>query len=99
VLAALTQTDAPGRLGPLAHRSKALGKVFEDARFGLARAREDLEADSRRAGPRLRMAVFEATNLDADLGVVYELKKAFRVAIPYWEGSATRDAGRPVAAA
>ena len=27
------------------------------------------------------MAVFDATNLDADLGVAYELKEAFRVAM------------------
>jgi transposase len=80
VLAALTQVrrDAWNRWR---HRSKRLGKVFKDARFGLARAREDLEADTRRAGERQRMAVFDATNLDADLGVAYELKEAFRVAM------------------
>ena len=80
VLAALTQVrrDAWNRWR---HRSRRLGKVFKDARFGLARARDDLEADTRRAGERQRMAVFDATNLDADLGRAYELKEAFRVAM------------------
>ncbi len=80
VLAALTQVrrDAWNRWR---HRSRRLGKVFKDARFGLARAREELEADTRRAGERQRMAVFDAANLEADLGTAYELKEAFLVAM------------------
>ena len=80
VLAALTQVrrDAWNRWRL---RSRRLGKVFKDARFGLARARADLEVDTRRAGERQRIAVFDATNLDADLGTAYELKEAFRVAM------------------
>ena len=62
-------------------RSPRSGRVFKDARFGLARSRDALEADPCRAGERQRMAVFDATNLDADPGVAYELKEAFRVAM------------------
>ena len=78
VLAALTQVrrDAWNRWR---FRSRRLAKVFKDARFGLARARDDLEADTRRAGERQRMAVFDATNLDAHLGQRLRGKEAFRV--------------------
>lgn len=69
--------------------SRRLGKVFKDARFGLARARDALEADTRRAGERQRMAVFDAVNLDADLGIAYELKEAFRVAMAVGKGGDT----------
>ncbi len=88
VLAALTQVrrDAWNRWR---HRSKRLGKVFKDARFGLARAREALEADTRRAGERQRMAVFDAVNLDADLASAYELKEAFRAAMAIGRSAAT----------
>src|SRR5215210_4872027 len=80
VLAALTQVrrDAWNRWR---HRSRRLGKPFKDARFALARARESLEADERRAGERQRLALFDATNLDPDLAVAYELKEAFRAAM------------------
>ncbi len=80
VLAALTQVrrDAWNRWR---HRSRRLGKPFKDARFALARARDALEADECPAGERQRMALFDATNLDPDLAVAYELKEAFRVAM------------------
>ena len=80
VLAALTEVrrDAWNRWRA---RNRKLGKPFKDARFALARARESLEADDRPAGGRQRLALFDATNLDPDLAVAYELKEAFRVAM------------------
>jgi transposase len=80
VLAALTEVrrDAWNRWRA---RSRRLGKPFKDARFALARAREDLEADPRPAGERQRLALYDATSLDRDLAVAYELKEAFRVAM------------------
>ena len=80
VLAALTEVrrDAWNRWRA---RNRKLGKPFKDARFALARARESLDADDRPAGERQRLALYDATNLDADLGAAYELKEAFRVAM------------------
>jgi hypothetical protein len=55
VLAALTQArrDAWNRW---LQRSKQLGRVLKDARFGLARGRENLEADPVGPGSAQRMA-------------------------------------------
>ena len=80
VLAALTQVrrDAWNRWRA---RNRRLGRPFKEARFALARAREALDADTRPAGERQRLALYDATNLDPDLSVAYELKEAFRVAM------------------
>jgi hypothetical protein len=80
VLAALTEVrrDAWNRWR---HRNRKLGKVFKDARFALARARDDLDADTSRRGDRQRVAIYDAVNLDAQLGTAYELKEAFRAAM------------------
>lgn len=80
VLAALTEVrrDAWNRWR---HRRRRLGKPFKDARFALARSREDLEADDSRTGQRQRLALYDATNLDAPLAMAYELKEAFRSAM------------------
>lgn len=80
VLAALTEVrrDAWNRWRA---RNRKLGKPFKEARFALARARDSLQADDRPAGERQRLALFDATNLDPDLAVAYELKEAFRVAM------------------
>lgn len=80
VLAALTEVrrDAWNRWR---HRRRRLGKPFKDARFALARAREDLAADDTRTGERQRLALYDATNLDVPLAVAYELKEAFRSAM------------------
>ena len=58
-----------------------LGRPFKEARFALARARDELEADERPAGERQRLILYDVTNLDRDLAVAYELKEAFRVAM------------------
>jgi len=88
VLTALTQVrrDAWNRWR---HRSRRLGKPFKDARFALARSRDSLAADERPTGERQRLALFDATNLDPDLGVAYELKEAFRVAMAIGRGGDT----------
>ena len=80
VLAALTEVrrDSWNRWR---ERSPRPGKPFKDARFALARARDSLEADDSKTGDRQRLALFDAVNLDATLGVAYELKEAFRVAM------------------
>ena len=57
------------------------GRPFKDARFALARARDSLDADDSRNGHRQRLALFDAVNLDPELGTAYELKEAFRVAM------------------
>jgi transposase len=62
-------------------RSTRLGKVLKQARFGLARARDDVVADVTRRGARERSLIYDATNLDPVLGVAYELKEAFRAAM------------------
>ena len=62
-------------------RSKALGKPFKDARFALARPRDELEADTSRRGLRQRLLVVDVTHIDSDLGLAYELKEAFRAAM------------------
>ncbi len=62
-------------------RSKRLGKPFKDARFALARARDELEADTSRRGLRQRMLVIDVTHIDTRLGAAYELKEAFRAAM------------------
>ena len=62
-------------------RSTRLGKVFKQARFGLAKARDQVEADMTRRGARDRSLIYDATNLDPVLGVAYELKEAFRAAM------------------
>ncbi|GAC1603315.1 MAG: hypothetical protein NVS3B21_31840 [Acidimicrobiales bacterium] len=63
------------------HRDKALGRAIKDARYALARARDDLAGDDSPKAQRQRQVVADATNLDADLGVAYELKEAFRFAM------------------
>jgi transposase len=80
VLAALTEVrrDAWNRWR---HRSRRLGEVFKDARFVLARARDHLDADDSTGAERQRIALYDATNLDPELAVAYELKEAFRVAM------------------
>ncbi len=80
VLAALTEVrcDAWNRWR---HRSRRLGKPFKDARFALARSRDALMADDSRSGERQRLALYDATQLDAPLATAYELKEAFRVAM------------------
>ena len=62
-------------------RSPRLGKVFKQARFALAKARDQVEADMTRRGARDRSLIYDATNLDPVLGVAYELKEAFRAAM------------------
>ena len=80
VLAALTEVrrDAWNRWR---ERSRRLGRPFKDARFALARSRDALDADASRNGHRQRLALFDAVNLDPQLGTAYELKEAFRVAM------------------
>ena len=80
VLAALTEVrrDAWNRWR---HRNRRFGKVFKNARFALARARGSLEADTSRTGERQRIALYDAVNLDGELGVAYELKEAWRTAM------------------
>jgi transposase len=65
------------------HRSRRLGKPFKDARFALARSRDTLAADDSRIGERQRLALYDATNLDAPLALAYELKEAFRTAMAF----------------
>lgn len=80
VLAALTEVrrDAWNRWR---HRSRRLGKVFKDARFALARSGDALAVDDTRRGHRQRLAVYDAVNLDPELGTAYQLKEAFRAAM------------------
>ena len=99
VLAALTEVrrDAWNRWR---HRNRRLGRSFKDARFALARARDALDAGDGRVGERQRLALFDATNLDAPLAVANELKDAFaqlrpsagtatlRPSVPPWNSSA-----------
>ena len=81
VLAALTEVRR-GRLEPMAGAEPLdWASVFKDARFALARARDSLEADDSRSGERQRLALYDAVNLDPQLGTAYELKEAFRVAM------------------
>jgi hypothetical protein len=49
-------------------------------------AGEDLAGDASRAGERQRLALFDAVNLDAELGLAYDLKEAFRVAMAIAKG-------------
>ena len=62
-------------------RSKPLGKPFKEARFALARSRDDLLSDTTRRGLRQRLLVTDVTHIDRALGLAYELKEAFRAAM------------------
>lgn len=90
VLAALAEVRRAA-WNRLRRQSPALGKAVKDARFGLARSREELAADQGRRGRRQREAVSDATNLDADLAVAYELKEAFRAAMAVGRRGDTED--------
>ena len=57
---------------------KAAGQVMKDARYGLARARDELVADPSPRGARQRSAVEMALAVDPDLARAYQLKEAFR---------------------
>ena len=54
---------------------------MKDARYGLARARDELVADTSRRGARQRSAVEAALGADPDLAHAYQLKEAFRAAM------------------
>ena len=58
-----------------------MGRPFQDARFALARSRDALYADDSSTGQRQRLTRFDVVNLDPQLGVAYELKERFRVAM------------------
>ena len=60
---------------------KAAGQVMKDARYGLARARDELVADTSKRGARQRQAVEAALGADPDLAHAYQLKEAFRAAM------------------
>jgi transposase len=60
---------------------KAAGQVMKDARYGLARARDELVADTSNRGARQRSAVEAALGADPDLAHGYQLKEAFRAAM------------------
>jgi transposase len=62
-------------------RSRRLGKIFKNARFSLARARDDVLADDTPRGERQRLEIYDAVNMDYELGDAYELKEAFRAAM------------------
>lgn len=50
----------------------------KEARYALARARDQLQADTSPRGARQRAAVIEVCGLDPPLALAYELKEAFR---------------------
>ncbi len=58
-----------------------LAKVLKKVRFAIQRPRDELEADSSQRGARQRLLIYDATNLEPELGVAYELKEAFRAAM------------------
>ena len=60
---------------------KAAGKVMKDARYGLARARDELVNDTSPRGLRQRQAVEAAIAADPSLALAYQLKEAFRAAM------------------
>ena len=60
---------------------KTAGQVMKDARYGLARARDELMADTSDRGARQRSAVEAALGADDDLAHGYQLKEAFRAAM------------------
>jgi len=66
-----------------------LAPVMKAARYPLARAREDLLADNTEREVKGRLVVYDATNLDADLGLSYELKEAFRAAMVFGKAGDT----------
>lgn len=66
-----------------------LAPVMKAARYPLARARDDLLADGTERGVKGRLVVYDATNLDAELGLAYELKEAFRAAMTFGKASDT----------
>jgi transposase len=68
--------SAVRRIAKGRHAGRALAP--KAARHALARARDDLEADTTDRGARQRAAVAEVCALDADLAVAYQLKEAFR---------------------
>jgi hypothetical protein len=59
------------------------------ARYPLARARDDLLADDTERAVMGRLVVYDATNLDADLDLAYELKEAFRAAMAFGKAGDT----------
>jgi len=68
-----TQRIAKGRSGR--------ARLPKMARHALARARDDLAADTSDHGARQRAAVVEVCGLDPPLALAYELKEAFRAAM------------------
>ncbi len=60
---------------------KAAGQVMKDARYGLARARDELACDTSPRGARQRQAVEMALAADPDLARAYQLKEALRAAL------------------
>jgi transposase len=77
-LDALTKVrrSAVHRIARTRHARRALHP--KAARHALARARDELEADTSERGARQQAAVTEACLLDPQLAVAYELKEAFR---------------------
>lgn len=65
------------------HRDAALGRAIKRSRYALARAGDELATDDSPKGERQRLAVHDATHLDSDLALAYELKEAFRVAMAF----------------
>jgi hypothetical protein len=61
--------------------SPKLARVFKDVRSALQKPREEVMADPSRKGRRERMLIYDATNLEPELGDAYELKEAFRSAM------------------
>ncbi len=61
--------------------SPRLAKVFKQVRFAIQRPRHEVETDSTRKGARQRILIYDATNLEPELGEAYELKEAFRSAM------------------
>lgn len=53
-------------------------RLPKETRYALARARDDLAADTSERGARQRAAVVEVCALDPPLALAYELKEAFR---------------------
>jgi transposase len=68
--------SAVGRIAKGRHAGRAMAP--KAARHALARARDDLDADTSDRGGRQRAEVAEVCALDADLALAYELKEAFR---------------------
>jgi transposase len=62
-------------------RSVNVGGLFFGASHALARARDDLDADTSARGERQRGIRDAACMADTDLAVAYELKEAFRAAM------------------